>query len=247
VVTITKRGQIKKTAIEEYENYREKGIIGVKIEEGDELLYAAITDGKKELLIATQKGMSIRFREDQVRSMGRSTVGVKGVELEEGDRVVGLCVASGEEDRVLAVCERGYGKQTPLGDFRLQSRGGKGVILIDASDRNGPVVGVAIVNPDHEVLLVTDQGQMLRIKVADVRETGRNAQGVRLMSVEENERIVAIEVVDAAQESGSTASSPPPSTPPDSGSSHDAGTNGATQNGAATGEDGEGGDPTPES
>ncbi|NUP10372.1 MAG: DNA gyrase subunit A [Polyangiaceae bacterium] len=216
VVTITKRGQIKKTAIEEYENYREKGIIGVKIEEGDELLFAAITDGKKELLIATKTGMSIRFREDQVRSMGRSTVGVKGMEIDEADTVVGLCVASSEEDRVLAVCERGYGKQTPLGEFRLQSRGGKGVILIDASERNGPVVGVAIVGPDHEVLLVTDQGQMLRIKVADIRETGRNAQGVRLMSVAEGERIVAIEVVDATQETGQTASSPPPSSPPES-------------------------------
>ncbi|MBK6513647.1 MAG: DNA gyrase subunit A [Polyangiaceae bacterium] len=218
VVTLTKKGQIKKTAIEEYENYREKGIIGVKIEDGDELLYAAITDGKKELLIATKKGMSIRFREDQVRSMGRSTVGVKGVEVEEGDQVVGLCVASSEEDRVLAVCERGYGKQTPLGDFRLQSRGGKGVILIDASDRNGPVVGVAIVGPDHEVLLVTDQGQMLRIRVADIRETGRNAQGVRLMTVDDHERIVAIDVLDATQDPGGTASNPPPSSPPDSGS-----------------------------
>ena len=211
VVTVTKKGQIKKTAIEEYENYREKGIIGVKIEEGDQLLSAAITDGTKELIIATKKGMSIRFREEQVRPMGRATVGVKGVELEEGDEVVGLCVASSEEDRVLAVCERGYGKQTALKEFRLQTRGGKGVILIDASDRNGPVVGIAIVGPDHEVLLVTDQGQMLRIRVADIRETGRNAQGVRLMNVGEGERIVAIDVLDAAQDPGATASQPPPS------------------------------------
>ncbi len=222
VVTITKKGQIKKTAIEEYENYREKGIIGVKIEDGDELLSAAITDGTKELVIATKKGMSIRFREEQVRPMGRATVGVKGVELED-DVVVGLCVASSEEDRVLAVCERGYGKQTPLGEFRLQSRGGKGVILIDASDRNGPVVGIAIVGPDHEMLLVTDQGQMVRIKVADIRETGRNAQGVRLMTVADNERIVAIEVLDATAEPGSTASNPPPSSPPDSGAPPDSG------------------------
>ncbi len=238
VVTLTKRGQIKKTAIEEYENYREKGIIGVKIEEGDQLLSAAITDGKKELLIATKGGMSIRFREDQVRSMGRSTVGVKGMEIEDGDDVIGLCVASSEEDRVLAVCERGYGKQTPLGEFRLQSRGGKGVILIDASDRNGPVVGIAVVGPEHEVLLVTDQGQLLRIRVADIRETGRNAQGVRLMTVDENERIVAIEVLDAAgQDPALTASAPPPSSPPDSSA------NG--QDGAAAPSDGEGGGDEP--
>jgi DNA gyrase subunit A len=213
VTTVTRAGQIKKTEIIEYENYREKGIIGVKIEEGDQLLSAAITDGTKELIIATKKGMSIRFREEQVRPMGRSTVGVKGVELEEGDEVVGLCVASSEEDRVLAVCERGYGKQTALKEFRLQTRGGKGVILIDASDRNGPVVGIAIVGPDHEVLLVTDQGQMLRIRVADIRETGRNAQGVRLMNVDNGERIVAIDVLDAAQDPGATASQPPASGP----------------------------------
>jgi DNA gyrase subunit A len=215
VVTITTKGQIKKTAIEEYENYREKGIIGVKIEDGDQLLSAAITDGKKEIVIATKKGMSIRFQEEQVRPTGRATMGVKGVDIEDGDEVIGLCVATSDEDRVLAVCERGYGKQTPLGEFRLQSRGGKGVILIDASDRNGPVVGIAIVGGTHEVLLVTDQGQMLRIKASEIRETGRNAQGVRLMNVADDERIVAIEVMDPRDEPFSTASSPPPSSPPE--------------------------------
>jgi DNA gyrase/topoisomerase IV subunit A len=115
VVTITKGGQIKKTALDEYENYREKGIIGVKIEEGDQLLFAAITDGSRELVIATRNGMSIRFPEEQVRPTGRATMGVKGIELDEGDRVVGLVVSSPERSRVLAVCERGFGKQTPLG------------------------------------------------------------------------------------------------------------------------------------
>ena len=210
VVTLTKRGQIKKTEIDEYENYREKGIIGVKIEEGDELLHAAITDGSRELIIATKTGKSIRFPEEQVRPMGRATVGVKGVDLDDGDEVVGLCVVQNDSDRVLAVCERGYGKQTALEEFRLQSRGGKGVILIDASDRNGPVVGLAMVGPQHELLLVTDQGQMLRIKVADIRETGRNAQGVRLMNVDDGERIVAIEVFEEEADTGST---PPPSEP----------------------------------
>jgi DNA gyrase subunit A len=240
VVTLTKRGIIKKTELSDYENYREKGIIGVKIEEGDQLHSAAITDGSLELLIATRTGMSIRFDEKEVRQTGRATVGVKGIELAEGDEVVGLCVASSGEDRVLAVCQRGYGKQTPLDDFRLQSRGGKGVILIDASDRNGPVVGIAIVQSEHEVLLVTDQGQMLRIKASDVRETGRNAQGVRLMNVAEEERIVAIEVFDTREDPGATASVPPPSSPteaeaaepteptePTNGGSNGSGSNGA--------------------
>ena len=197
VVTLTRRGQIKKTALNEYENYRDKGIIGVRIEESDQLFSAALTDGKRELVIATRSGMSIRFPEDQVRPTGRATMGVKGVELDEGDAVVGLGVPSEGRDRVLAVCERGYGKQTPLEEFRLQSRGGKGVILIDASERNGPVVGVAMVSPTDEVLLVTDRGQMIRTKVSEIRETGRNAQGVRLMNVDDGERVVAIEAFDA--------------------------------------------------
>ena len=218
VVTLTTRGQIKTTEITEYENYREKGIIGVRIEEGDQLLSAALTDGAREMVIATRGGMSIRFPEDQVRPTGRATMGVKGVELDEGDIVVGLCVSgrapgaspdSPPRDRVLAVCERGYGKQTPLEEFRLQSRGGKGVILIDASDRNGPVVGVAMVGSNDEVMLVTDRGQTLRTKVSEIRETGRNAQGVRLMDVEDGERVVAIEAFAEAD-----VDEPSPSLPP---------------------------------
>ena len=199
VVTLTRRGQIKKTEVTEYENFREKGVIGVRIEENDRLLSAAITHGTSEFVIATRGGMSIRFSEEQVRPMGRATMGVKGVELDEGDEVVGLCIAGSERDRVLAVCERGYGKRTPLDEFRLQSRGGKGVILIDASERNGPVVGVAMVGPTDEVMLVTDRGQTLRTKVSEIRETGRNAQGVRLMDVEDGERVVAIETFAEAE------------------------------------------------
>jgi DNA gyrase subunit A len=209
VVTLTKRGQIKKTRLSEYENFREKGIIGVKIEEGDQLLSAAITDGTREVLIATRNGMSIRFSEDDVRPTGRATMGVKGVEVEEGDVVVNMGVTGEGRDRVLAVCERGYGKQTPIDEFRLQSRGGKGVILIDASERNGPVVGVAMVGPTDEVILVTDRGQMLRTKVNQIRETGRNAQGVRLMNVDEGERVVAIEAFAEEGSEGAGASQPP--------------------------------------
>ena len=210
VVTLTRRGQIKKTALVEYENFREKGIIGVKIEEGDQLLSAAITDGSREVLIATRLGMSIRFSEDQVRPTGRATMGVKGIELDDDDVVVGLGVNGEGRDRVLAVCERGYGKQTPLEEFRLQSRGGKGVILIDASERNGPVVGIALVGPTDEMILVTDRGQTLRTKVNQIRETGRNAQGVRLMNVDDGERVVAIEAFAEADEGSGNASTPPP-------------------------------------
>ena len=219
VVTLTVGGQIKKTAVLEYENYREKGIIGVKIEEDDQ---AALTPRSPTARARSSSARAAACRsaspEDQVRPTGRPTMGVKGIELDEGDKCVGLGVsaatkspdgASGEaRSRVLAVCERGYGKQTPLEEFRLQSRGGKGVILIDASDRNGPVIGLAMVGANDEVILVTDRGQMLRTKVSEIRETGRNAQGVRLMDVEDDERVVAIDAFEGEPDTGA-ASVPP--------------------------------------
>ena len=193
IVTLTRKGQIKKTEVTDYANYREKGIIGVRIEEGDELLGATVTDGTQEILVATKKGMSIRFDEKQVRPMGRATMGVKAIELADDDVVVGLAVTSDPHQRVLAICEKGYGKRTPLEEFRSQNRGGKGIILIDASERNGPVVGIALVGPEDEVMLVTDRGQTIRTRVSEIRETGRNAQGVRVMTIADGERVVAFE------------------------------------------------------
>jgi DNA gyrase subunit A len=209
VVTLTRNGVIKKTELDEYENYRENGIIGVKIEDGDELLAANVTDGTRDILIATKDGMSIRFNESQVRAMGRPAYGVKGVELAEGDRVVGQSVSDPERPFVLAVCENGYGKRTNIEEFRVQNRGGKGIILIDASDRNGPVVDVLLVKDADELMLMTDRGQTLRTRVSEIRETGRNAQGVKIMTVEEGEKIVAVEKL-AEEEGGSTESMVPP-------------------------------------
>ncbi|MFO0637645.1 MAG: DNA gyrase subunit A [Polyangiaceae bacterium] len=193
VTTLTKRGQIKKTELTDYENFRQKGIIGVKIEGDDQLLSAVLTDGKRELLIATKQGQSIRFPEEQVRPTGRSTMGVKAIDVGDDDQVVGFTVTDDKRKHVLAVCERGYGKRTDIEEFRIQNRGGKGIILIDASERNGPVVDVKLVCDEDEVMLITDRGQMLRTRVGEIRETGRNAQGVKIMSVEEGERIVGVE------------------------------------------------------
>jgi DNA gyrase subunit A len=193
VVTLTKNGQIKKTELDEYENFREKGIIGVKVDESDQLLHADLTDGTRDLLIATKTGQSIRFPEEQVRAMGRPAYGVKGIDLAEGDEVVGMIVSDPARQHVLAVCANGYGKRTNLEEFRKQNRGGKGIILIDASERNGPVVGVKLVKDGDEVMLITDRGQTLRTAVDEIRETGRNAQGVKIMSTAEGERIVALE------------------------------------------------------
>jgi DNA gyrase subunit A len=210
VVTITKNGQIKKTEVDEYENFREKGIIGVKVDDGDQLLYAALTDGTSELLIATKTGQSIRFPEEQVRPMGRATHGVKGIDLGEGDEVVGLEVSDPARPHVLATCANGYGKRTHIDEFRTQNRGGKGIILIDASDRNGPVVGVKLVKEGDEVMLITDRGQTIRMCVDEIRETSRNAQGVRLMTLAEGERIVAVERLAEAESIDDGGSIVPP-------------------------------------
>ncbi len=224
VVTLTKRGQIKKTELDEYENFREKGIIGVKVEEDDRLLSAALTDGSREFVIATKMGQSIRFQEDQVRPMGRATMGVRAIDVGADDEVVGMAVTEADRHHVLAVCEKGFGKRTLIEEFRAQNRGGKGIILIDASDRNGPVVGVRLVKNGDEVMLITDRGQTLRTRVDEIRETGRNAQGVKLMTLEPDERIVALERLAESpieEDGGSGESQPPgeggptPSIPPD--------------------------------
>ena len=150
--------------------------------------------------------------------MGRATMGVKGIDLSEGDAVVGFAVTDGTRHHVLAVCENGFGKRTELEEFRKQNRGGKGIILIDASDRNGPVVEIKLVAEGDEVMMITDKGQTLRTRVAEIRETGRNAQGVKLMSVEEGERIVAVErMAESTDDPATGGDSMPPdgSVPPE--------------------------------
>jgi len=213
IVTVTRRGQIKKTEVTDYENFREKGIIGVKIEDGDALLGATLTDGKREILVATKNGQSIRFPEEQVRAMGRATVGVRAIDVSEDDAVVGMAVTDENRPHVLAVCEKGYGKRTLLEEFRVQNRGGKGIILIDASERNGPVVDIRFVGDTDEVMLITDKGQTLRTRVSEIRETGRNAQGVKIMSVEDDERVTGVERIaegpPGASEMPEGASIPP--------------------------------------
>jgi DNA gyrase subunit A len=238
VTTLTRGGQIKKTEVVEYQNYRDKGIIGVRIADDDSLLTATVTDGNQEFLIATKQGQSIRFHEQQVRPMGRPAGGVKAIELESGDEVVGLARTEPDRTWVLAVCERGYGKRTALEEFRAQNRGGKGIILIDCSDRNGPVVGISLVKPEDEIMLITDRGQTIRTAVDGVRETGRNAQGVKLMSVGDDERVVAFESIGESRADGELDGSIPPDAGPGEGGEEadaepaaESSTNGADEDG----------------
>ncbi|MGZ3420653.1 MAG: DNA gyrase subunit A [Polyangiales bacterium] len=215
IATITKGGTIKKTELTDYENFREKGIIGVKIEGDDQLLNAALTDGQRQIMIGTKDGMSIRFPEDQVRPMGRASIGVKGIELREGDQVVGMAVTEEGADQVLALTERGYGKRTPIEQFREQKRGGVGVTLIDTGERNGSCIGLRLVHEQHEIMLITDKGQTIRTRVAEIRETqSRGASGVKVMTLGEGEHVVAFERLAESEAVEPEGGEPPPPSSP---------------------------------
>jgi DNA gyrase subunit A len=213
VMTATRGGYVKKTDLMEYADVRPSGIIAVKIDEGDMLLAAEITDGKREMLIGTREGQSIRFPEEQVRPMGRSTRGVRGIELREGDAVVSMTTLEEGLTHVLTVCENGYGKRSEIEEYRQQNRGGIGIITIQASERNGPCVAVRLVGDDDHLMLVTDRGQVIRTKVKEISVIGRNTQGVRIMEMEPGERVVAVEPI-AEEEPEDEAEAPPPAAAP---------------------------------
>jgi DNA gyrase subunit A len=191
LVFATANGTVKKTELSAYANPRVGGIIGINIDDGDRLLAVRETDGTKDILFATAKGFSIRFPESDVRSIGRATYGVKGLELRPGDRVVAMEELD-PHGQVLTVTERGYGKRTPVEKYRLQGRGGLGTINLKVTPKTGEVVGVRYVTPDEGLMLITQEGMIIRLNVSGVREVGRSAQGVKLMNLDPDDRIVAV-------------------------------------------------------
>jgi DNA gyrase subunit A len=191
VLLATRRGIIKKTRLAAFSNPRPSGIIGLSIEEGDTLIGAAVTSGEDELLIGTERGQAIRFRETDVRPMGRTAYGVKGIALGQGDAAVSLDVVR-PGGTVLTVTRRGFGKRTPLEEYRLQARGGRGIINIKTSERNGRVVGVNFLRREEQVMLITEKGMIIRLNTADIRIIGRNTQGVRLIQLEEGDHLVSV-------------------------------------------------------
>jgi len=215
----TAKGTVKKTALSAYSNIRTNGIIAIGLEEGDWLIGVEITGGNDQILLGTKKGLAIRFDESDVRAMGRPAGGVTGIRFKrEGDEVVSMVVVpagsvpgegeaaapgAGPTCMVLTACVNGYGKRTPVEEYRLQGRGGSGIINIDASDRNGDVVGMMAVCDTDQLMLITEKGILIRTRVGEIRETGRNAQGVRLIKVDEGDRLVAMAKVDADEENGS--------------------------------------------
>src|SRR5687767_5437745 len=191
IVMGTRKGVIKKTELVAFSNPRAGGIIAMGVEEGDSVIDAQVSDGKGEVFIGTRDGMSIRFAETDVRPMGRSAYGVRGISLREGDEVVAMEVLR-PGGTMLTVTERGYGKRTELDEYRIQTRGGVGIINIQTSDRNGKVVGIAQVHDDDELMLITQQGKILRMASTSIRTIGRATQGVRLIDIEGEDRAVSI-------------------------------------------------------
>jgi DNA gyrase subunit A len=191
IVMGTRNGVVKKTELSAFSNPRAGGIIAMGVEDGDAVIAANLSDGNGEIFIATRDGMAIRFKEDDVRPMGRSAYGVRGISLREGDAVVAMEVLT-PGGTILSVTEQGYGKRTGLDEYRLQSRGGIGIINIQTSERNGRVIGVAHVSDDAELMLITQQGKILRMAAKDIRTIGRATQGVRLIDIEGDDRAVSI-------------------------------------------------------
>jgi DNA gyrase subunit A len=191
VLLCTRKGVIKKSPLTAFANPRRGGIIAINLDSEDELIAACRTNGSQEVTIASSDGKSIRFPEEQVRPMGRTAAGVRGMTLAKGDEVVGMEILS-PGATILTVTEKGYGKRTPLEDYRLQRRGGQGVITIRTSDRNGKVVRVAQVVDDDEVMLITDGGKVLRCPVKGISTMGRATQGVRVMNLDNGERLASM-------------------------------------------------------
>jgi len=187
----TRRGIVKKTELSAYANPRSGGIIAVTLDEGDELIAVRMTRGDNEILLGTRRGMAIRFREEEVRAVGRAARGVIGIALETDDEVVGAEVVS-PEAAVLTVTERGYGKRTALEEYRLQGRGGKGIINIRVTERNGAVVGVMQVRPGDQIMMISHEGKITRMRVDEISLIGRATQGVRLQGLEPTDRVAAV-------------------------------------------------------
>ena len=207
ILFATRSGKIKKTAVNDFRNYRKDGIIAIKLDEGNELIDVRLTCGSDDVVLITKSGLSLRFNEEQARSQGRATSGVFGIRPRGEDCVIGLALVS-DEQKLLVASENGIGKRTSFDDYRQQSRGGKGVITMKCTEKTGQVVGAAAVADDDELMLMTTGGQSIRIRVSDVRETGRNAQGVKLVTLNEEEKLQDIAPVRESSEEESEAEEP---------------------------------------
>jgi DNA gyrase subunit A len=203
IVMVTKLGVIKKCELTEFDNPMARGIIAMGLEEGDELIAARLTDGHQQIFLGTREGKAIRFPEDKVRPMGRPAYGVRGMTLEEGDYLVGMEAVS-KEGLILTVSENGFGKRTLLEEYRITSRGGKGVINMKTTERNGKVVSILNVKESSDLFIITKDGKIIRLEAGAIREAGRSTQGVRLVRLEEGDRIAAASVIPEEESENGT-------------------------------------------
>ncbi|MCX7926892.1 MAG: DNA gyrase subunit A [Candidatus Omnitrophica bacterium] len=199
LVMVTKNGTVKKTCLDAYSNPRKGGIIGITLDDKDELISVELTDGKQELLIGTKNGKAIRFPESQVRDMGRAAKGVRGITLDKKDEVISMVLVQ-KDATILTVTELGFAKRTPAKEYRLTRRGGKGIINIKVTNKNGPAVNLKTVSDKDELMVITQNGMFLRCSVKDIRTTGRAAQGVRLIKLQDNDRVACVAPVIVEEE-----------------------------------------------
>ncbi len=194
LLMVTGRGYVKKTDLKEYDTpLRSKGLIGISLEDDDELHWVLWTDGSKDILLTTRQGMAIRFDEEQVRPMGRNTRGVQGINLRDDDELISaVCVETDDDRDLLVVSEKGLGKRTSLQEYRSQNRNGVGLITLRITDRNGPVVGTEVVDDDDEIMCITSAGVLIRMPVENIRRCGRNTQGVKVVSPDEGAHVCAV-------------------------------------------------------
>src|SRR2546425_3497705 len=187
----TKHGVVKKTQLSEYGNPRSSGIRAINVEKGDVLIDVQVTDGKNDIVLATRTGMSVRFHEKDVRDMGRTATGVKGIELEKKDHVIDLVVVR-RASTLLTVTEKGMGKRSELDEYRVQHRGGRGIITLKRADKTGDIVALKEVLPDDELMMITKKGIMIRVPVEGIRISGRNTQGVKIMNLTPGDLVVDV-------------------------------------------------------
>jgi len=201
LIFATRQGTVKKTLLSDYANVRASGIRAINIDEGDELIDVQVCDANSDIILATTQGMSIRFHQGDVREMGRATTGVKGIELDKTDAVIGMVVLR-RDATILVVSEHGYGKRSELSEYRVQKRGGKGIITFKVTDKTGPLVALKEVLPDDELMMITKQGVIIRVPVEGIRVIGRNTQGVRVMNLEAGDAVQDVARVVKEDETG---------------------------------------------
>jgi DNA gyrase, A subunit len=195
----TRQGVVKKTPLDDYSNIRKVGLIAISLREDDDLIGVKLTDGNQEIIMGTSQGMSIRFPEQDVRSMGRSATGVKGIQLDEGDKVIDMDIVQSDND-VLIVTSKGYGKRTPMSEYRSQSRGGKGIKTLNVTDKNGSIVGLKVVENEEDLMIMTESGTMIRTSMDGISSMGRNTQGVKLIHIRDEDAVATVTRVARSEE-----------------------------------------------